>query len=336
MYDLPIKSAATYMINPAHIATDFSDLPLSYLRDEMVKAQKQPLNTELALLKFYFYNHVGSLIEQEFGGLRDLPKDLAGLLERRQKETNLVAKQMFFQVIASTHGHLFTSYGGNWYKPNFWEFFETNYGKPMKDFFKSQPNSYQFHNWVGRFPDVTCGEFLKGTHATFVFCGSGSAKAWAGISRLGADIVTGHISLEGLADQAFSICHNGGSILNKGHFFSVCTSTMYKMLDVQDSGQIPHWILEQKGIDKLLMQDALLAANYFPELKTPVNNKLINNSEAKRNAYTKNLQQIAMAAGGLMNINQGAAPPPNPEQELNGILLGAPLGGSPIPKKLKK
>lgn len=63
MYDLPGQSLSVSLINPSQMRTDFSHVPLSSLKTAMISAKKKTtLDTELALLRFYFYNHAFSLI----------------------------------------------------------------------------------------------------------------------------------------------------------------------------------------------------------------------------------------------------------------------------------
>jgi len=319
MYDLPGQSLSVSLINPSQMRTDFSHVPLSSLKTAMISAKKTTLNTELALLRFYFYNHAFSLIQGQFGVTQSLPLDLQGITKRHHHHTNDIAKRMFFQTIAATHGHLCIGSGNN--MATFWTSMGGRFGKNIAEFFKKNPNSYNFQQWTSMFPeDATCGEFLRSTLAVFTSNGQGWARAWANIARLGSDFITGHMSLENTADQAFSICHNGGSILNKGHFFTVCSHTMYHLLDIQDSGQIPQYLLGEKGTDKELLADATLLADYFPELKAPLNTSKISNSAKKRDQYTKNLAKVAWAAPGGM----GAPQPPQPtvDQKINTILLG--------------
>ena len=323
MYDLPDNTIARYLVNPCQDAINLRDIPLQRLVPLIRAAKKSTYNTETAVLNFYFYNHAFHLIGNRYNIYDRLPEELAQICARNQLVSNQIGSRMFYQVLMSTHGHLFGVQHGA-HKAHFQDFFVQQYGQKLWDFFAKNPNSYQFDNWIKAFPDVNMGEFFFGTLATFTFCGSGAAKAWANIARLGADYVGGNMSLESLADQAFSICHNGGSILNKGHMFTVCEGIMYDLLDVQDSGQIPQWILshlKHKAVDNQLKTDVAVMVKHFPEIAGKLDTKLIAQSKAKRDAYVQGIAKNWQVANNWKNpIHQ--APKINHEAKLNKVLLG--------------
>lgn len=324
MYDLPNNSVVQYLVNPSQQAIDLREIPVRTLKPLLMQAHKTTHNTEQAVLNFYFYNHAFHLITGRYNIYDRLPDELVHICARNQLISNQIGSRMFYQVLMSTHGHLF-GVGHGTHKPHFPEFFVQQYGQQMWEFFSKNPNSYQFSNWLNAFPDVNMGAFFSGTLATFTFAGSSGAKAWANIARLATDYVNGDMSLESLADQAFSICHNGGSILNKGHMFTICTQTMYHLLDVQDSGQIPQWILKHqnnKEVDAQLKADISIMLKHFPELKSPLDHTLISQSKAKRDAYVQGIAKHWQQANN--NWKNPLNPPPkiNHEAKLNKVLLG--------------
>lgn len=323
MYDLPDNTIARYLVNPCQNPINLRDIPLKRLTPLLIDAKKTTYNTERAVLNFYFYNHAFHLIGNRYNIYDRLPQDLTHICARNQLISNQIGSRMFYQVLMSTHGHLFgIQHGGH--KAHFPEFFVQQYGQKLWDFFSKNPNSYQFNDWIKVFPDVSMGDFFFGTLATFTFSGNGAAKAWANIARLGADYVGGNMSLESLADQAFSICHNGGSILNKGHMFTVCEHIMYELLDVQDSGQIPQWILsnlKHQAVDTQLKADVVVMSKHFPEIASKLDTKLIAKSKAKRDAYVQGIAKNWVVNNNWKNpIHQ--APKVNHEAQLNKVLLG--------------
>lgn len=324
MYDLPENTVARYLVNPSQTEINLREIPLARLKPLLIAAHKSTQNTEQAVLNFYFYNHAFHLITSRYNIYDRLPDELAHICARHQLVSNQIGARMFYQVLMSTHGHLFgVQYGEH--KPQFQEFFIQQYGQKVWDFFASNPSSYHFNNWVMMFPDENLGAFVSGTLATFTFSGNGAAKAWANIARLGTDYVNGNMSLESMADQAFSICHNGGSILNKGHMFTVCEQNMYHLLDVQDSGQIPQWIysnISHKAVDKQLGLDMKIMAKHFPELTSTVDNKLIAHSKSKRDAYVKGITQHWQNANNNWKNPINQPPKINHEAKLNKVLLG--------------
>lgn len=241
----------------------------------MKQAFQSVEHTEHSLLQFYFYNHVFHLLRGRYGDYEKVPPDLMSVAQEYLKHTNGVAKRLFFQTLAATHGHLF---GFTHSKPNFKEHFEQAYGTDLLNYFLKPTNSFSKNAWLNAIPDVSCGVFVRATLSTFTSVGVGAAKAWADVARLPVDYVLGVTSLETMADQAFSVCHNGGSILNKGHFFTVCTQEMYHLLDVQDSGQIPQWLHNNSNnsvVTPQLKQHVQTICKHFPELREPVNTTLV-------------------------------------------------------------
>lgn len=322
MYDLPFNTVAQYLVNPTQTPVNLQGVRLQTLKQPLSQLYANTQNTEQSLLNFYFYNHAFHLIISRYNMYDRLPDELAAICERNQTVSSQIGTRMFFQVLMATHCHLF---GVTSAQPNYQDFFVSAYGQEMWDFFLSSPNSYNFKKWLAAFPSVSLDEFFASTLMTFTCSGSSAAKAWADIARLSLDYVRGDISLESMTDQAFSICHNGGSILNKGHLFSVCTNQMYSLLDVQDSGQIPQWILShlnQSCVDAQLKKDSAVVARHFPEIQTQIDQNLVKASEQKRSAYT---QAIAKHFHHANNWKAALNAPQkvNHAAKLNKVLLGA-------------
>lgn len=142
-----------------------------------------------------------------------------------------------------------------------------------------------------------------------------------------SDYIHGRLSFEQFADQAFSLCHNNGSMFNKGHLYNCYSSFIYSILDIQDSGQIPQWIANNKNspyVDKQLLEVYEIMAKEFPEEMTgPVNKSLISNSEKKRNQKAQALAKQQQATWNQWNQAQQTKPAkPSVEAKINNILLG--------------
>lgn len=332
MYDLPNNTLAIFAVNPAHQAQNISEIPFKKLIPQMKQAFQSVEHTEHSLLQFYFYNHVFHLLRGRYGDYEKVPPDLMSVAQEYLKHTNGVAKRLFFQTLAATHGHLF---GFTHSKPNFKEHFEQAYGTDLLNYFLKPTNSFSKNAWLNAIPDVSCGVFVRATLSTFTSVGVGAAKAWADVARLPVDYVLGVTSLETMADQAFSVCHNGGSILNKGHFFTVCTQEMYHLLDVQDSGQIPQWLHNNSNnsvVTPQLKQHVQTICKHFPELREPVNTTLVLASQKKRNAYTAQIAKNAQQFFGNQQqqhhqnqINEKKQQAQQKEAQINTILLGGKM-----------
>jgi len=46
-----------------------------------------------------------------------------------------------------------------------------------------------------------------------------------------------------MLDTVWTLAHNGGPIFNKGHFYTTYGHALYRILDVQRSGQVPEGVL---------------------------------------------------------------------------------------------
>lgn len=94
-------------------------------------------------------------------------------------------------------------------------------------------------------PDCTIGElttFLSDVFRTGKWSSGFGGKAWAAVADVLRDFVHGTITAEMMMDTAFTLCHNNGPIFNKGMLFTEYSSEIYRILDVQRSGQIPQFI----------------------------------------------------------------------------------------------
>lgn len=101
------------------------------------------------------------------------------------------------------------------------------------------------------------------------YSGGYGGKAWGKVAEVLRDFVHGKLSAEMMMDTAFTLCHNNGPIFNKGMLFSSYTEQIYKILDVQRSGQIPQYVNQH-------LQDFGLAnTTLFQECKAILGNDFI-------------------------------------------------------------
>jgi hypothetical protein len=126
------------------------------------------------------------------------------------------------------------------------------YGQFLKDFQKSFPDSSDIalNYFVDNCPKIALGpycefmseQFYKGSYSS-----SYGGPKWGNVSDVMRDFVLGKISAEMMMDTGFTLCHNGGPIFNKGMLYHTYSSEIYKILDVQRSGQIPQ-LIASKGV----------------------------------------------------------------------------------------
>lgn len=252
-------------VRPWTIGVDISSAPLS----RVVNSYSQYLDTnklnggvvagvddsavgkpEVDALIFYVLNHAVSIVKQKVHPLEPLGIHRA-TVELYNRQLSMRSVRMFYYLLVictreSRHEKTDSHF-------EFWEMLETQYSKEVVDFcmslrgksslqaadtFKSTKLVSTLGNYTAFLEDV----FNKGKFNT----GYGG-KAWGAVAEVLNKYVHGVISAEVMMDTAFTLCHNNGPIFNKGILFESYTSSIYKILDVQRSGQIPQFIYKAEN-----------------------------------------------------------------------------------------
>ncbi|KVR21708.1 hypothetical protein WK13_34790 [Burkholderia ubonensis] len=96
-------------------------------------------------------------------------------------------------------------------------------------------------------PEIQLGPYCGAI--TFIFNegkfnSSYGGKPWGNIAATLARFVDGETSLEVMIDTAYTLAHNNGPMFNKGMLYDQYTHFIYKVLDVQRSGQCPEFLME--------------------------------------------------------------------------------------------
>ena len=240
---------------------------------------------ESDILSYYFLSQLSHLLRTKCHPLEEMPKDIKEMQDACLQETAAISKRLFFYtVIICVEEAKFLPPQDE----SFFEHLEQRFGKNFME--------YAQKNFPGKLTgfdklDMDSGDFTRGLVSVFTF-GKWSpgfgGRGWAPIASLAADYISGRISLDNFTDQAFSLCHNNGSMFNKGHYYDHYSREIYHLLDIQDSGQLPQWMNENPDsnfISPALKNVYTKAKKLFPEeLGGKVNLKLVKNSEAKRAA----------------------------------------------------
>jgi len=92
-------------------------------------------------------------------------------------------------------------------------------------------------------------------------------KPWGHIADTLKKLVLGETSPEMFTDTAWTLAHNNGPMFNKGMLYKQYTQSLYKILDVQRSGQIPQLVREGgvDGITSVVKNVYENCAKVFPE-----------------------------------------------------------------------
>lgn len=310
----------------------FKDFPVNSLAKELDKIKKETItgiSPENEALTFYMMNHGFHLIKNKYSPLEILPINVQKLIQEHLKITNDIAKRLFtYIILISVEEARFLNL--NEQKTNFFSFLESSYGI---DFISYVKNNFRSSKKSGSLLDfqnlgMNIGAFLDGMTAVFSFGtwtpGYGG-KSWSKIVGLSRDVVKGNQSFEMMADLAFSLAHNNGSMFNKGHIYNMYTPFIYEILDIQDSGQIPQWINSNKnntnvGKDLLLLHEKL--SKEFPiEFTGKVNDSLIKDSSKKRNLIQQQKLIQAQWNGNWNNNSNDINIKRAPEQKIDSILI---------------
>jgi hypothetical protein len=128
------------------------------------------------------------------------------------------------------------------------------YGKGIADFHKSlkgQSSLGAAQSFQDKAPDTTVGKYTSFLSDIFFqgkYSGGYGGPAWGAVANVLRDFVHGKITAEMMMDTSFTLCHNNGPIFNKGMLFGTYGSDIYKILDVQRSGQIPQLVAENQAL----------------------------------------------------------------------------------------
>jgi len=102
-------------------------------------------------------------------------------------------------------------------------------------------------------PNATIGQFVKALQWQFYhakWSGGYGGKKWGAVTDCLVRFVTGEFSAEMMLDTVWTLAHNNGPIFNKGYLYQMYSPTIYRLLDVQRSGQIPTACLKDSQLMK--------------------------------------------------------------------------------------
>ncbi|QIN95303.1 hypothetical protein DLP3_140 [Stenotrophomonas phage vB_SmaS_DLP_3] len=192
-------------------------------------------------LRFYGLNQCMAVIAKKYGQHGVLPPHMKAVAEAYVRELVAQTERMFgYMLLITTREsrHVHSA------KNDFEKKFAAQFGKAANDF-NQLINGSGSDGAVERFlenaPDMPIGTYARSLEWCFFhggFNGSYGGKPWGNIAKTLADAVTGVTSMEIMVDTAYTLAHNNGPIFNKGMMYSGYTDAIYKILDVQRSGQV--------------------------------------------------------------------------------------------------
>lgn len=209
-----------------------------------VAFSKEPLEgvPEVDALMFYLLNHLVSVVCKEVHPYESLGKFLPVVELYREQLAIRSTRMFFYLLLICTRESRHTK---NAATLSFSNAVKTKFGVGVYEFHRSIRGSGST-SAVERLrnspPACSMGTFVQFLQYAFYhgsFSGGYGGHAWGKIADCLANYVLGSYSAEMMMDTAFTLCHNNGPIFNKGMLFNQYTHEIYKILDVQRSGQIP-------------------------------------------------------------------------------------------------
>ena len=194
---------------------------------------------------FYMLNHAMSLIRKRVHVYEPLGVYLP-LVETYHAELAVRASRMFYYLLlicTRESRHDKSDKSGSKYGA-----LKAKYPKEIIDFHASihgQSSLGAAAKLQASPPLVKLGpyvEFLSDVFYQGSYNGGFGGKAWGKVADLLRDFVLGKVTAEMMLDTSFTLCHNNGPIFNKGMLYDSYTNEIYKILDVQRSGQIPQYV----------------------------------------------------------------------------------------------
>jgi hypothetical protein len=214
-------------------------------------------------IKFYYSNHVFSLISAQYDQNDILPPAAAMLAKQYAKMSatsiaRLVYYTMLIIIREARHMHSIVN------------FLEASKTKLSGEFIKlllgamSQGEDGAMELLKHDPPKITLREYAEGLSFAFhyhgVWSGGFGGDPWGDIADTLAKFIRGEITAEMFADTAYTLAHNNGPMFNKGILYKHYDQVEFpKILDVQRSGQIPQYVMERLVAGIQIKDDELKA-----------------------------------------------------------------------------
>lgn len=216
---------------------------------ETAFSEKPMGNAERDGLIFYMMNHAVSVVRTKAHEYEPLGKYLP-ILQAYHEELAVRTSRMFFYMLLICTRE--SRHDGNMKSETAkHDVICKPYGSAIQKFHRSL-NGAGSGGAADRLrthpPDAPIGDYTRFLSDIFYkgsYPGGYGGPAWGKVADVLRDYTIGKISAEMMMDTAFTLCHNGGPIFNKGMLFESSFADIYKILDVQRSGQIPQLIAEK-------------------------------------------------------------------------------------------
>lgn len=209
-------------------------------------AEELMAHPERDAIEFYLQNHAVAILNQRFGPEAELPPNVANVMNDYHAMLAVKSVRMFYYLLLICTRE--SRHEKSDYSSPLWGDLFNIYGEPVIIFHKSIKGSGS-SGAVSKFRKHPPKTLLK-TYTSFLvdvffkgkYSGGYGGPAWGEVAKVLRDYVHGTLSAEMMMDTAFTLAHNNGPIFNKGMLFHGYSNEIYKILDVQRSGQIPQYV----------------------------------------------------------------------------------------------
>jgi hypothetical protein len=219
---------------------------------------------EAEALWFYGMNHGMALISAARAPLEPLPPDELNFVEAYHHALAPKAIRAFYYLlwICTREARHNLSLKDDAHK------ITANFGAPVCDFLTSIKGGEKeiAQAFLSKPPDAPIGTYVKALAWTFYhskWSSSYGGKKWGAVTDCLVRFVTGEFTAEMMLDTVWTLAHNGGPIFNKAAFYGMYSSSLYRLLDVQRSGQIPEAITTDAELGKFAGPELLLLMQYL-------------------------------------------------------------------------
>lgn len=270
MYHVDQNTLAGMKVAPMFWKRMWAEVPSIYVAKRLRQYNPTLVYVESEALRFYAMNHVFSLI-----GANRLPMEHLSPLETKLARYYVrcaghIAKRLvYYTVMICTREARHLGSMGLYFKE-----LSKQFGLPFSSFIQDIRNKDEIsaiESFKHETPDCSFGTYVSGLTHIFnngSWAGGYGGPKWGNIAEQLRKLVHGEMTFEMFADTAFTLCHNGGPMFNKGMLYHGYGKNLYTILDVQRSGQIPELCFEKRCeefSDSDLMHMLTQTAKLFPD-----------------------------------------------------------------------
>jgi hypothetical protein len=196
---------------------------------------------------FYLLNHAVSCTRKTFNPLEPLPVHTLKLLDAYHEQMVLRGTRMFYYLLLicvreSRHHHGISESAEKKLRAKY-----TDSVVDFMDKVGHMSESQAVDSLRSKPPDVPVGlwvEFMSEHFRKYQYSHAFGGEKWGQIADVVREYVHGRTTLEMLLDASFTLSHNTSPAFDKGMLYDHYNSDLLKILDVQNSGQIPQLIYE--------------------------------------------------------------------------------------------